>query len=1559
MDIFSKSDYYPQPSSSVILYKEGSSTEARKHVLQCDLYALIVHLSSPLDAVSYSTFSDFFLIYRNFIEPIELYNLLILRFKWCITEIGKEEAMNSRLGQVVLVRTFVLLRHGILNHFMDDFINNVQLRINFIQFLNKDYTKHGKMIQDCIITLKKLWTISMKNTWDNIILHEPNVNTTTLNDKKAWLHYRLRDITQLNRESTKESRLSFTAQQRISNPDFRNQSVLSLFKDNITYKLDVKQKNNDKRTHSMLLFPNNNSNIVANGSNLNRNQIKQENVREIKKNFKKIGTTISKNQYNIPSAITDLEFPKDSQVNKILPATPAKNVEIVLNSSYFPQEDEENEEMDSVASIESHTINTNDIRNSKKHPRRKLSLNETIGSRKTLKRSSTLSSSLSIGPKGLLTKWKGNHAKYKNQNERIVENSLISTQKVTKPEMDKFVKYVISISSLHNDKNDQNGIDILDSSKFDILSARTIDEVEHLLLIENQLLEKMNQMRNVSKIVPSDHDDSINNTSSDSVSAELPKPSTTFSAMDNLDLYQTVNSIAQSVISLSNTLNTSNNLINESSTPILGRRQVKSSIVNFFAQTNNSSQFLSEDPILENVSPIYDDGPQRLIFHTSSNESNSRPDSVNANIISSSPVKLSFSPKKKRSHSPLKKTLDDVKEVNGEDENFRSLVDEVEGKVLDSVQTNTDNESPANSNNRKTVVVTNITNNNVSNTIISQNANLNLDLNINNEDNRSAVDEMETIGETNVLKLKSKQNIPRRPYSVNNLEKFSFENSNRFSSRIKSSPVKPLEYDDAHNDSIEDITDIYSHLDEPSTTNYADGDENENGTDNENNADINLDMVNKDNYSSGNDSDSVYEDTFEDIPLSETPMNTNSLSNPETLKTSIVNMSEKTTPLTVELTNSIDTSILQDNLEVSDNVLTNDNHVTVTAIRPASGRISIIRRGSFSAKSRRTTKAPSPLPINLETENIYFSEKDRILEENEHKLIDLEQNMRERNSSSPSVTTSVLFTSRHNSPKKKPTDKTQPVNNQNERVRLSIQPSIQSIASDGTFSSFSTFETTRNERVSLRTKFQKDFASHDSAFESNVSNPKYFFEPDSATVDDVSPMRDMEELKNKVLNLDDSTPIKNEEQHNETVNANTQSSDARKELNGKINENILKNIADITDDSVHVDPLKLAMMKLEGTYQKRSNKLNEVDKLGFVSVPEVNKLTKEIENLDISNIVSIPNTPMEKRRSLLIERRRRTIIGLPYTNNTFEETDSSINRPDKIFIEKPDDKLKQITNIQTLLQDYKIEDPNLAMNNNKNHIPFILSYDSVSIAEQLTLIEKELMCEIDWKDMLELKITYKGPDVTSWLQLLVQNETLSGIDLAVARFNLTVDWIISEIVLTDDVKLKRSTIQRYIHIAEHCRKFQNYNTLMQIILALSSIVVQKYIDAWRLIEPGDMVTWEELKNLPSLNNNYQKVRGLLNDVNPLTGCIPFLVVYLSDLSLNSEKRNWIEESKIINYNKFDTNVQIVKHFIQRVQWAKNYKIEVNHELLSKCVYLTTLKPQEIENLVYGIPVETK
>ncbi|CAG8854401.1 33698_t:CDS:2, partial [Gigaspora margarita] len=70
-----------------------------------------------------------FLTYRKFLTPIKLCKLLILRFDWALG--GDDEERR-----IVRVRTFVVIRHWLLNYFAYDFIPCRALRTTLTKYLN-------------------------------------------------------------------------------------------------------------------------------------------------------------------------------------------------------------------------------------------------------------------------------------------------------------------------------------------------------------------------------------------------------------------------------------------------------------------------------------------------------------------------------------------------------------------------------------------------------------------------------------------------------------------------------------------------------------------------------------------------------------------------------------------------------------------------------------------------------------------------------------------------------------------------------------------------------------------------------------------------------------------------------------------------------------------------------------------------------------------------------------------------------------------------------------------------------------------------------------------------------------------------------------------------------------------------------------------------------------------------------------------------------------------------------------------------------------------------------
>lgn len=366
-----------------------------------------------------------------------------------------------------------------------------------------------------------------------------------------------------------------------------------------------------------------------------------------------------------------------------------------------------------------------------------------------------------------------------------------------------------------------------------------------------------------------------------------------------------------------------------------------------------------------------------------------------------------------------------------------------------------------------------------------------------------------------------------------------------------------------------------------------------------------------------------------------------------------------------------------------------------------------------------------------------------------------------------------------------------------------------------------------------------------------------------------------------------------------------------------IDSHVRAELAAISDDSYQDDPVAAALLKLEGNYIKSGLK-RVTSTVESVSTGE---LSRQVEDLAI-------HTPVKVQPAVIDQRRKTRLFSLtPVRQKQINEASSTV--------------------LLELLLNHQVTSDILKIQNADHHASFILNYDSKTIAEQLTLIEKDVLLEIDWRELVELK--WKSEDLQpahSWLALLVQNEDMQGVDLCSSRFNLTINWVTSEILLTKNPYLQKVTIQRFIHIAQNCKMLQNYSTMMEILLALISEKVMSLKDTWRMVEPGDILTFKSLEQLASPAKNFKNLRQQLNDIKPSLGCVPFIVVYLSDLCFNIKEKRSVTGS-LINFGKFKMTAKIARSLIQCIQWSTLYRIEPNEEVLSKCMYIKALTEGEM------------
>jgi hypothetical protein len=197
-----------------------------------------------------------------------------------------------------------------------------------------------------------------------------------------------------------------------------------------------------------------------------------------------------------------------------------------------------------------------------------------------------------------------------------------------------------------------------------------------------------------------------------------------------------------------------------------------------------------------------------------------------------------------------------------------------------------------------------------------------------------------------------------------------------------------------------------------------------------------------------------------------------------------------------------------------------------------------------------------------------------------------------------------------------------------------------------------------------------------------------------------------------------------------------------------------------------------------------------------------------------------------------------------------------------------------------------VEQPSQDKSTKATHMPFVLAYDSEVLAQQFTVVEKDALDEIDWKELIELRWKQSSPQIRDWVHYL-RTEEARGVDVVIARFNLVVKWVVSECVLTEDTQERARCIVKYIHIASHARRLRNYATMYQIAIALISNDISKLCKTWALVPAAEMAVMKDLEAIVQPLKNFYNLRLEMETATVDDGCIPFIGMSNTQLYVNT------------------------------------------------------------------------
>ncbi|KAL9083188.1 MAG: hypothetical protein Q9165_008631 [Trypethelium subeluteriae] len=375
------------------------------------------------------------------------------------------------------------------------------------------------------------------------------------------------------------------------------------------------------------------------------------------------------------------------------------------------------------------------------------------------------------------------------------------------------------------------------------------------------------------------------------------------------------------------------------------------------------------------------------------------------------------------------------------------------------------------------------------------------------------------------------------------------------------------------------------------------------------------------------------------------------------------------------------------------------------------------------------------------------------------------------------------------------------------------------------------------------------------------------------------------------------------------------------------------------------------------------------------------------------------------------------------------------------------------------------------------HVPFILSYGSNVLAQQFTIIERDALDELDWKELVNLNFSSSdSPSVSlnetprDWVNYL-RTQDPRGLALITARFNIVVKWAVSEILLIPDDQplasssssqppssshqnssnnnnaaaagpsasfsstsafasatnpptqphnhaLRVATIRKYIHVALACRRLRNFATMAQLVIALTSGDIARLARTWEGVPKEELAALAELERLVGPVGNFGRLRREMEGptlalaagggnlggggngsgggsgsgrtlAEEEQGTIPFVGVYTHDLIYNAQKPPYLPSSTridgtsgnaahgregcsgegLVNFERHHRAAGIVKNLLRLLESSGRYVVEMDREpagttatpdrkgtlrvvpeALARCLWLGALTDREIAQL---------
>ncbi|KAI9091803.1 ras guanine nucleotide exchange factor domain-containing protein [Phlyctochytrium arcticum] len=173
--------------------------------------------------------------------------------------------------------------------------------------------------------------------------------------------------------------------------------------------------------------------------------------------------------------------------------------------------------------------------------------------------------------------------------------------------------------------------------------------------------------------------------------------------------------------------------------------------------------------------------------------------------------------------------------------------------------------------------------------------------------------------------------------------------------------------------------------------------------------------------------------------------------------------------------------------------------------------------------------------------------------------------------------------------------------------------------------------------------------------------------------------------------------------------------------------------------------------------------------------------------------------------------------------------------------------------------------------------PTLSDFDPEMIAQQLTLLE-----HTQFKLIRPFEFFFQA-----WNDRHLKDVTSPNLSSLITWFNRVAYGVATEVVLGHKLKNRVTSLKRFIYIAQMSFRWNNFNTLFEIVAGLNLGPVTRLKKTWKSLPKKYWDVWNQLNQIVSNEGSYRTYRNAIRSTVQKSGncpILPYLGVNLSDLT---------------------------------------------------------------------------